>query len=129
MSWRDRAECKGMSPNLFYPEQGEPVRHIIAVCLECEVRDDCLREAMESGERLGIWGGLSAKQRHRLSLTGSTSLPREPGRNYGGRPRQPINHGTAAGYKTHRKRGEDACAECRAAWSTTVTLRRRTEVA
>lgn len=32
-----------------------------------------------------------------------------------GPERQPIKHGTPGGYKTHRKRGEDACAACKAA--------------
>jgi hypothetical protein len=31
-----------------------------------------------------------------------------------GRPRKPIAHGTLAGYKQHRYRGEDACDDCKA---------------
>lgn len=30
-----------------------------------------------------------------------------------GRPRQPINHGTPAGYRAHRRHGEKPCDECR----------------
>ena len=30
-----------------------------------------------------------------------------------GRPRKPIAHGKLSGYKQHRYRGEDACADCK----------------
>lgn len=33
-----------------------------------------------------------------------------------GRPTRAHNHGTIGGYMRHRRRGEDACPECRAAW-------------
>ena len=36
-------------------------------------------------------------------------------RNRGGRPPEPIRHGTAAGYKAHRRRNEPACHACREA--------------
>lgn len=29
---------------------------------------------------------------------------------------KPIPHGTAQGYRTHKHRKEDACAECKTAW-------------
>ena len=32
----------------------------------------------------------------------------------GGSQRKPIKHGTLAGYKQHRYRGEDACDDCKA---------------
>jgi hypothetical protein len=40
-----------------------------------------------------------------------------------------IQHGTTTGYRHHRRNGESACAECRAAWSrgkpSGAALRRR----
>ena len=34
-----------------------------------------------------------------------------------GRPRQPIRHGTPAGYIAHRRRGEEPCPECVASYA------------
>ena len=38
----------------------------VAVCGRCEMRSDCLAEALQSGERLGVWGGLTPEQRAAL---------------------------------------------------------------
>lgn len=38
----------------------------IEVCGRCEMRADCLAESLQSGERLGVWGGLTPEQRAAL---------------------------------------------------------------
>lgn len=37
-----------------------------AVCAACPVRLQCLEQAVESGERFGIWGGLTDTERSGL---------------------------------------------------------------
>ncbi len=37
----------------------------------------------------------------------------------------PYTHGTVAGYLTHRRRKEDACPGCKAAWRTYYRLKRQ----
>lgn len=37
-------------------------------------------------------------------------------RKRGGPPRQPKPHGTYAGFRRHKRRGEEPCAECYQAW-------------
>jgi len=36
------------------------------VCKGCEVREQCLDYALANGEKFGIWGGLSERERRRL---------------------------------------------------------------
>ena len=61
--WQAAANCRGLDPDLFYPEQGVSTREAEAVCAGCVVREDCLEYALANGERFGVWGGTSAKRR------------------------------------------------------------------
>lgn len=36
------------------------------VCASCIVRQECLEQALNSGERYGIWGGLTDAERHHV---------------------------------------------------------------
>ena len=63
-SWRERANCLGVDPDLFFPERGEPLRQVKAVCAGCEVRSECLAEGLH--ERFGVWGGTSERERRAL---------------------------------------------------------------
>lgn len=98
--WRSLAACRGMDVNDFHPDKGHSVTatRAKAVCAACPVREDCLRFAMGNDICVGIYGGLSPRERG----------TRRPLRN---QP-QPINHGTEGGYGTHRRRGEEPCWAC-----------------
>jgi WhiB family redox-sensing transcriptional regulator len=65
-SWVAKANCRGLRTNLFYPERGDDSSEPKAVCVGCAVREECLTFAMDNGERHGVWGGLSERQRRRL---------------------------------------------------------------
>lgn len=65
-SWRDHAACRGVDPDLFFPGRGEATAPAKAVCATCPVRAECLNYAMANGEKFGIWGGLSERERRRL---------------------------------------------------------------
>ncbi|MFZ4515891.1 MAG: WhiB family transcriptional regulator [Acidimicrobiia bacterium] len=64
--WQEQANCLGVDPDLFFPERGASTREAKAVCAGCEVRVDCLEYALANGEKFGIWGGLSERERRRL---------------------------------------------------------------
>jgi WhiB family redox-sensing transcriptional regulator len=64
--WMERAACRGLSTDLFFPERGADASAAKAVCAACPVRDDCYEYAFESGERHGIWGGTSERERRRI---------------------------------------------------------------
>lgn len=65
-SWQDLANCKGVDPDLFFPERGASTRESKGVCKGCTVRDDCLEYALDTGQKFGIWGGLSERERRRI---------------------------------------------------------------
>jgi WhiB family redox-sensing transcriptional regulator len=65
-AWQDYANCLGVDPDLFFPERGASTREAKEVCRGCVVRDDCLEYALQNGEKFGIWGGMSERERRRI---------------------------------------------------------------
>ena len=61
-AWYDHANWVS-DPTLFYVERGVSAAPAAAICQACEVRLDCLDLAVERGERFGMWGGFSTRQR------------------------------------------------------------------
>jgi WhiB family redox-sensing transcriptional regulator len=61
--WQRYARCNGIDPDLFFPERGEDSSFAKAVCKSCPVQETCLEFALLSGQKFGIWGGLSERQR------------------------------------------------------------------
>jgi WhiB family redox-sensing transcriptional regulator len=66
MAWRQRANCVGLDPNLFFPVRGSSTREAKEVCRGCVVRGECLDYSLSSHEKFGIWGGLSERERRRI---------------------------------------------------------------
>lgn len=64
-AWAERANCRGMNPDLFFPVQGdvEGSRRARRVCYACEVRAECLDYATTGCVNLGIWGGMTEMER------------------------------------------------------------------
>lgn len=68
-AWRDRAACVGADPDLFFPSDYYPAntKEALAYCRACDVRQDCLNDALDRGETdHGLWGGLTPSQRVRI---------------------------------------------------------------
>ncbi len=64
--WMVFGACRGQDPDLFFPQTALEAEHAVAICATCAVRSDCLEYSLEAGERFGIWGGVTEKQRRRL---------------------------------------------------------------
>ncbi|MEI2640468.1 MAG: WhiB family transcriptional regulator [Microthrixaceae bacterium] len=64
--WQLSANCLGVDPDLFFPERGASTKEAKAVCQGCVVREECLEYALANGEKFGIWGGLSERERRRI---------------------------------------------------------------
>jgi WhiB family transcriptional regulator, redox-sensing transcriptional regulator len=83
MTWRDRAACLSLDPELFFPIgntgpallQTEEAK---AVCRRCEVVESCLSWAMESGQDAGVWGGLSEDERRALKRRDARARRADP---------------------------------------------------
>ena len=63
-NWRDRAACKGLDPDTFYPPKYTPIPgDVLEMCRErCPVQADCLSYAVEHKETLGWWGGTNPRR-------------------------------------------------------------------
>ena len=67
IAWHDQALCRKLaSPNAFFPPRGVAPDDAKEVCAHCPVPYDCLAYALEHGERFGVWGGLSERERRPL---------------------------------------------------------------
>ena len=65
LAWQHKALCSQTDPEVFFPEKGGSTRDAKQVCEQCEVRELCLKWAIEHDERFGIWGGLSERERRK----------------------------------------------------------------
>ena len=66
MSWYELGDCQGVDTDLFFPERGASTKEAKEVCRGCVVREDCLEYALANGEKFGIWGGMSERERRRI---------------------------------------------------------------
>lgn len=71
--WMLDAACRGMNPDDFHPARGalDKLRAAQQICAGCTVKQHCLTYAMANetrvGEAVGIWGGLSGRQRRKMA--------------------------------------------------------------
>jgi WhiB family redox-sensing transcriptional regulator len=65
-SWKEAAACKGRPASMFYPETEAAAAPAKAICARCPVSDLCLTVALRNGERHGVWGGKTERERIRL---------------------------------------------------------------
>jgi len=76
-TWLSQAKCRGLPGNLFYAEyqhNNSQVQEAKSVCLgthpdhpgRCPVLEACLDYAIANGERYGVWGGTSERERRRI---------------------------------------------------------------
>ena len=64
--WSDEAICKDLDTQVFFPKRGEATAPIKVICSVCPVVKPCLEYAMKSGEKFGVWGGTSERERRRI---------------------------------------------------------------
>ena len=71
--WQLEGLCRGSDSGLFYaPDDERPtVRRqretaAVAVCKACPVLEACRKQALETREPYGVWGGLTEVERRRM---------------------------------------------------------------
>jgi WhiB family redox-sensing transcriptional regulator len=65
-NWRQRAACRGVDPDIFYPVSDDASEEAKAICASCSVRQACLEYSLSAREREGVWGGLTERERRRI---------------------------------------------------------------
>ena len=107
--WQQRGKCStGNSgvTDLFFPTRGQSSAPAKAICARCPVLDTCREYALANGERFGVWGGMSEKERRAERARRKAAGERI-------KRRAEISHGTLHGYYHCADRPEGACDPCR----------------
>jgi len=65
--WMLSGLCAQTDPEEFFPDKGGTSRIAKSVCARCPVAAECLDYALKHGERYGIWGGLSERERRKVA--------------------------------------------------------------
>lgn len=112
--WRDRAACVGKDPEWWFSYSSGELALARSICGKCPVAVQCLKYALESDERYGIFGGLDEYQRASIrrkeakeEARKESPVPRVI------RPRHPREHGTTRGYRQHKNLQERPCQPCK----------------
>jgi len=95
--WQDRAACKGAT-SVMFPARGdyEGLLRALRFCDSCPVRSECLDYALEIGEKDGIYGGTTGRQRRDMRKN---------------RPRPTAQHGTRSKFLAGCRCDDCAAAE------------------
>lgn len=64
--WRSLGACRGLDPEMFFPDTEDKADEAKSICQGCDVRIACLEHALASREKVGIWGGTSERERRRI---------------------------------------------------------------
>lgn len=66
--WMRDGVCREVDPDLWFPTQGSgyQARQAKRICGTCPVVGECLGYALSHGERDGIWGATSERERRKL---------------------------------------------------------------
>jgi WhiB family redox-sensing transcriptional regulator len=62
----DDAACRDADTDVFFPVSESQAGAAKAICATCPVQAACLEYALETRPGDGVWGGLTATERHRL---------------------------------------------------------------
>jgi WhiB family redox-sensing transcriptional regulator len=63
----ERARCRDVLPEVFFPRDGVGVEAARRYCAECPVTAPCLEYALVNRIEHGVWGGASERQRRRIA--------------------------------------------------------------
>lgn len=66
LNWELQAACRTEHTGTFFDSNTVMRDRAKAICQGCPVREDCLDYAMANGEKFGIWGGYTERERNRL---------------------------------------------------------------
>lgn len=73
--WQHHGNCKNMDTEIFFledrvrgPEKRKRESAAVKICQSCPVIDKCREHALLTPEFFGVWGGLTADQR--IKMTG-----------------------------------------------------------
>mgnify|MGYP006278567437 FL=1 len=63
--WIANAACRGSDPDSLFV-QGAAQNRAKTICLGCNVRTECLADALDNRVEFGVWGGMTERERRAL---------------------------------------------------------------
>jgi WhiB family transcriptional regulator, redox-sensing transcriptional regulator len=104
--WMQEAACASIGGDQWYAEKSEwrTVVEAKKICHRCPVKAQCLQLALDTNEMFGVWGGLTAVQRHELRMNRGIPITA---------PQEADWHGKAGGYRRHYRDKTNVCERCR----------------
>lgn len=63
--WAARAACRTTDPDALFV-QGAAQNRAKAICMGCDVRTECLADALDNRVEFGVWGGMTERERRAL---------------------------------------------------------------
>ena len=63
--WAAQAACRATDPDTLFV-QGAAQNRVKAICLGCQVRTECLADALDNLVEFGAWGGMTERERRAL---------------------------------------------------------------
>lgn len=63
--WSRNAACKNTDPDLLFV-QGAAQNRVKVICAGCDVRTECLADALDNQIEFGVWGGMTERERRSL---------------------------------------------------------------
>lgn len=63
--WAVDAACRTSDPDTLFV-QGAAQNRAKAICLGCQVRTECLADALDNRVEFGVWGGMTERDRRAL---------------------------------------------------------------
>jgi hypothetical protein len=79
-AWHDLAACRGLDPELFYPDRGASTRGAKACCGHCIVRECCLEYASPTATSSGSGAPNPSASGAKSDAPAETSTNRDPRR-------------------------------------------------
>ena len=61
-AWAALAACRTADPDTLFV-QGAAQNRAKAICVGCEVRTECLADALDNRVEFGVWGGMTERER------------------------------------------------------------------
>lgn len=121
--WQRDANCAGQISERWYSEEPDDIAWCKAICAGCNVREECYQHALDNHISIGIYGGLTYRQRR--GRQERERMQRKRDAVDLSKP-QRVGCGTDSGYHYHVRRHQAVCDPCRDAHNLyQLTLKRR----
>lgn len=74
LAWMLKGVCRHEYPDIFFVEAGKSAEEARRVCARCPVLQTCRDWAIATDQKLGIWGGMTRRERIKVANDGKSMI-------------------------------------------------------